>query len=160
MKRQNKYLINAITLEPSMYKDRLAYRLLSIALASLILLTSFDYSVNLHYCQDSFAGISLSDNIKSCSSKASTCSAMKKTSSSEDDKNCCQNKKIQIDNIEKDFTTPFFMDYLDIDFDEDDSKNFRISSINNDQKEINTLSSYRPPPPDLDYQVRYQVFII
>lgn len=143
-----------------MYQVRSTYRLLSIALASLILLTSFDYSVYLHYCQDSFAGISLRDNIKSCTSKTSSCSAMKKAASSEEGKNCCKNKKFQIDNIEKDFTSPSFFDYVDIDFDEDVSKNDRISLCDYEQKEFNTFSTYRPPPPDIDYQVRYQVFII
>ena len=125
-----------------------------------MLLTVFDYSVNVHYCQDSFAGISFNDGVKSCSSKASSCSSMKKMSANQKDSNCCQNKKFHVDNLDEDFTSPIIFDFVDLSFDLDIFPVFLASVYENYQKQVTSYTSYRPPPPDIDFQALYQVFII
>lgn len=142
-----------------MYKYSFIYRVLSLSLACLMLLTSFDYSVNLHYCQDHFAGISFSDDAKSCSSKTSSCSSMKKMSSEEEDPNCCKNKKVHIDDLDEDYTSPLMADLVDQSIDLISAIDFPVV-YTNFGKQVISYTSYRPPPPDIDYQVQYQVFLI
>ena len=132
-----------------MYQYRLTYRILSLALSCLLLLTAFDYSVNVHYCQDAFAGISFNDVVKSCASKASSCSSMKKISLDEEDPNCCKNKKFHIDDLDEDFTSPMIVDFVDLTFDLDISPDFLASSYVNYQKQAisYTCLLYTSPSP-------------
>jgi len=124
-----------------------------------MLLTSFDYSVNLHYCQDSFAGISFNDDAKDCSSKMSSCSSMKKMSSSEDDSNCCKNKKVHIDDLDEDYTSTALVEFVDHTYEL--GSNIGLTSVFcNYGKQVISYTSYRPPPPDTDFQVQYQVYLI
>lgn len=139
--------------------NKRSYRVISFALACLMLLTSFDYSVNLHYCQDNFAGISFTDDAKSCSNKASSCSSMKNVSSDKEDPNCCKNKKVHIDDLDEDYTSPMMVDLVDLSLDL--LANIDIPVLyTNYEKQVISYTSYRPPPPDIDYQAQYQVFLI
>ncbi|MFT6808822.1 MAG: hypothetical protein ACJA01_002053 [Saprospiraceae bacterium] len=143
-----------------MYKYSLIYRILSFSLACLMLLTSFDYSVNLHYCQDNFVGISFNDDAKGCSGKTSSCASMKKMASEEEDPNCCKNKKVHIDDLDEDFTSPMMAELFDQTFDLNAIIDLPVLSYTNYGKQVISYTSYRPPPPDIDFQVQYQVFII
>ena len=142
-----------------MYQYCTIYRILSFSLACLMLLTSFDYSVNLHYCQDSFAGITFSNNAKSCSSKTAPCSSMKNITAEDEDPNCCKNKKVHIDDLDEEYTSPTIVDFVDQPLNLNGIFDINVLT-SNFRKQVISYTSYRPPPLDIDYQVQYQVFLI
>ena len=160
VKRKQHHFPNDVSLHSIMYKYSNLYRILSFSLACLMLLTSFDYSVNLHYCQDNFVGLSFSDVAKSCSSKTSSCASMKKMSTSEEDPNCCKNKKVHIDDLGEDYTSPMMVELVDQTLDLNAIIDISVLTYNNYGKQVISYTSYRPPPPDIDFQVQYQVFLI
>ena len=84
---------------------------------------------------------------------------MKKMSSEEEDPNCCKNKKVHIDDLDEDYTSPLMADLVDQSIDLISAIDFPVV-YTNFGKQVISYTSYRPPPPDIDYQVQYQVFLI
>lgn len=84
---------------------------------------------------------------------------MKNVSSDQEDPNCCKNKKVHIDDLDEDYTSPMMIDLVDLSFDLIATIDIPVLYINYG-KQVISYTSYRPPPPDIDYQVEYQVFLI
>ncbi len=85
---------------------------------------------------------------------------MEKMSSDEEDPNCCKNKKVHIDDLDEDYTSPMMVDLVDQTLDLNAIIDLPVLSYNNYGKQVISYTSYRPPPPDMDFQVQYQVFLI
>ena len=142
-----------------MLRKETSYRLISFALACLLLCTSFSYSIHLHFCQNSLAGISFFEISESCNSD-SKCSSKQNEKESEEEKKCCHNEKVQISVLDVDFTIVYLGEYPDL-----HHPLFSNNTIDSEYKatikESQTYSSYRPPPgPDINLQILFQSFLI
>lgn len=88
-------------------KSNRSYRIVALLMALLMLVSSTGFSIDLHYCQGNLKSFSLFGTAKSCHDKADTkhCKRKEMTCKAEKieqvkdncHKNCCSNKKIEID---------------------------------------------------------------
>ena len=70
-----------------------------------MLITSFGYSVDLHFCKDQLKSLSIIGEAKSCHEKMTKCPRHTQFNTQNDDGNdCCSNKTIQIEDLDEDFT--------------------------------------------------------
>jgi len=149
--------------------NSLSHRIIALSMAMLLLLTTTGFSMDVHYCQDQLSGVSLLGDAKSCNSKEakSTCRKGGQTSNNESDKadcsdksNCCQNKKLVIDQSDLEATSP------QLAITEESQLEFvaafvAVYVLNYNQKSpVQTSVPYKPPFPDRDVQVFYQSFLI
>lgn len=145
---------------------RKIYRNFSLTMAFLILVSSSNLAVNLHFCQGKLAGLSFLGVTKTCSSSSRTpCSSMKKETQAEgelakDDKNCCENELLylysdqNLFNTINDFAIPVelqqFFTFFIIAF-------YKKNTVR--KPEFN-IQNYRPPIVFKDISVLYQSFLL
>jgi len=147
----------------------ISHRITAVLLSLLMLLSSTGFSMDMHYCQDNLQGISFLGNTGSCLSKKSTscCPKSKKTchdNSNEldniDEDNCCHNESIVINKSDFDATSPQIATGQDIKIEFVDAF-VTVYVFNNILKaDSQKYIKYKPPLPDRDVQVLYQVFLI
>ncbi len=144
-----------------MIQVKTTYRIISLTLALLMLSTSFSYSLNLHYCQNSLAGISLFETSTSCSKESKTsCSSKIKTETKDNKKNCCHNETVKIDVLDVDYTSSVAAEFVDVLIPLIAAPSAE-PVIHNFIAEAIPYYSYKPPPlPDIGLQVLYQTFLI
>jgi hypothetical protein len=125
----------------------------SIALAFLVLFSTFSFTVDKHYCGDFLVDVSFIGETEGCAMNMDTVAFTKK-------KNCCKDEvqkfegqdELQTNKIEsitfenEQFLTAYFISYKKL-FLETKSKN-------------NFYKDFSPPNIRLDYQVLYQTFLI
>lgn len=136
------------------------YRILCVVLASQLLISSLHYDVNLHYCQSKLVGVSLKTNSNCCKKTSSTCGQKNHTEYTEE-KDCCTNEAFHVDSLDQEYLSyatlsfdvkPHIAPHLVIN---------PICLINRDALfKVNKYDAYRPPPPDIDVQSFYQVYLI
>lgn len=125
----------------------------SIALAFLVLFSTFSFTVDKHYCGDFLVDVSFIGETEGCAMNMDAVAFTKK-------KNCCKDEvqkfegqdELQINKIENftfekvQFLTAYFISYKEL-FLETESKN-------------NFYKDFSPPDIRIDYQVLYQTFLI
>ena len=132
-----------------------SHKVFSIALALLVLLSTFSFKMETHFCGSKMVDVAVFSKVKSC------CKAVVNTSTDLQftKKSCCSNKVISVDGL-KQFKVVSFSEELPI---EKDFKlpsklyfelAFFISSIQD------FYHNYTPPFKELDFQIQHQVFLI
>lgn len=128
-------------------------KITSVSIAFLVLLSTFSFTVEKHFCGEFLMDVSFTGNLEVCSSDIAPDASIKL-------KKCC---KDEIDKIEgqdelqqkivdkisfqkKQFLTAFFISYTYL-FTETTSENI-------------FYKDFSPPDISLDYQVLYQTFLI
>ena len=128
-------------------------KIASLTLALLVLLSTFSFTVDKHYCGDFLVDVSFTGEAEGCGMKMDQTSSTKK-------KNCCKDEvqKIEgqdelqnhkVDNItfeNQQFLVTFLTSYKDL-FVEIESNN-------------KFYKDFSPPDIPLDYQILYQTFLI
>ena len=107
------------------------------------------------------AGISLFKTTTSCSKDSkSLCASKAKAQSSDDKKNCCHNEKVQIEDLDVDYTSSMVVEFVDIVFSHHTTSD--VTPLLQDfSPEFKSYTSYKPPPlPDIGFQILYQAFLI
>lgn len=80
------------------------YRAAAMVMAFLMFFTSMGYSVDLHYCKDELKSFSLFGKAESCHETMSKCPRhAQMQSSSKEEKGCCSNKLVIVDDLDADF---------------------------------------------------------
>ncbi len=147
-------------------KTTTSHRFYSTFLALLMLISSTGFSVDIHYCQDSIAGISFFGKADCCKSKmqSTSCHASKSVkvgikNPKKDD--CCHNESIVIE--KSDIEAPI----THLSFNQDFQLCLFIPFITTNPKCIigttgdrNTFALYKPPLPERDIYSLYQTFLI
>lgn len=136
------------------------YRLVAFFLASMMLLTSFTYSLDVHYCQGQFMGMSLIGATKSCHTQDRKCAMHQNTEATEaEKKNCCQNEHVVIEDIVEDYCTAIVPSLSDLQFVVAfiaTSNGLAIASDTSPK-----VAVYRPPPLlRNNYQILYQSYLL
>lgn len=147
----------------------LSFRISTISMALLMLLSSTGFSMDIHYCQDQLNGVSLIGNAKSCHEKQETspCHKNKKSCHYQDGNaiqaekdNCCHNETVVIEKSDLDVMTPQITTIQDIQL------GFVTAFVKvflfnyNVQADFQAYTQYKPPLPDRDVQLLYQTFLI
>lgn len=128
-------------------------KIASFTLALLVLLSTFSFTVDKHYCGDFLVDISFTGETEGCGMKMNQPSATKM-------KNCCkdevqkfegqdelQNNKVENITFEnQQFLTTFFISYKDLFTENKSDKDF--------------YKDFSPPDIHKDYQVLHQTFLI
>jgi hypothetical protein len=137
-------------------------------MALLMLLSSTGFSMDIHYCQNQFAGFSFIGKASCCKKAVNTkpCHSVKTKklngiNQAEKD-NCCHNESIVIEKADLDATNVQYGTINDIQFD------FVVVPVSvaeflinyNAQLDVVPFDQYKPPLPDRDIQVLYQTFLI
>lgn len=145
------------------------HRITALLMAFLMLVSATGFSMDLHYCQNQLQGFSLIGKAKSCHEKRATVSChtekagcqhlQNKVDPAEED-DCCHNKKVIVKSNDTLATSPQA-------FVQNDQFAAYITSFHNllsfnDQveKEIQSYLNFKPPIPNKDIQLLYQVFLI
>jgi hypothetical protein len=122
-------------------------------IAVLVLISTFSFTVEAHYCGNFLMDVSFTGDAKDCGMMMDGIATTKK-------KNCCKDElhriegqdKLQhssVDNLDfekKQFLTAFFVSYTDL-----------FSKITSEKSYYKDFS---PPDTPLNYQVLYQTFLI
>ena len=145
-------------------EDKISYRIISLTMAFLLLVSSSGISMDVHFCQGKFKRANflgkaktceqVNDCLKKCGKEVKSCHS---DGQDEDHKGCCENQSFQ----------------LDLDFDSGDIISSDLSKI---QKQFLTaftyiyvlnlvpaernpkFTSYIPPPLEKDISILFQVF--
>jgi len=133
----------------------LLYKVFSMALAFLVLLSTFSFKVETHSCGSNIVDVAVFSKVKSC------CASAVKIDSELQfvKKSCCSNKVILVDGLNQFKVVPFTAD-ISVE------KVFVASSTFNCEalQRIVSVAEYHPgySPPDLivDHQIEHQVFLI
>ena len=131
------------------------HKVFSMMLALLVLLSTFSFKMETHFCGSNIVDVAVFSKVKSC------CSVTKNTSSELQytKKSCCNNKVVSIDGlkqhkvvsfskeipVKKLFIPPSIYNFVTLRF---------ISSSED------FYPDYSPPDRDLDFQIEHQVFLI
>ncbi len=137
-----------------------SYRVISFALAMLMLCSSFSYSVSFHYCKGELMGLSILGPAKSCHEGKASCPRHKEMVDEDDTNNCCTNSDVVIDDLDQDYMMSQSAELTQ------DNIDFLIAYLHSfvsdrtTSSAISTYKHYRPPLPAKDIPVLYQVFRI
>lgn len=152
-----------------MKQQSLTYRAISLMLASLILLTSFSFSVDMHFCQGQFVSFGIFSKAKSCHELAAkmqacpfhknkTTDSLPRAAMGEED-GCCKNETVF---VQSELEQCFSADENPI---EDNQPSFLTNiSIENpihlENFSINHFQSYKPPLLLRDIPLLIQSFLL
>ena len=147
----------------------LFHRIAAISLASLMLLFSTGFSMDVHYCQDQLKGVSFIGKAKSCHERQEkpSCHKTKMVCHTQNDSitnnaqdNCCHNEKLVIKKAEVNATSPQLVSEKNIQFDFVFA--FVVVFIQQYivQMQVQPYEHYKPPLPDRDVLILYQTFLI
>ena len=133
----------------------MTYKVFTMTLALLVLLSTFSFKIEAHFCGPEIVDIAVFSKVKSC------CSPSVKTDSKVQFSkiSCCSNKVVSFDGLKK-FNGVSFMDELHV------VKGFQpLSKFNSNQNLFIPLvvgydPNYFPPDLIMDHQIEHQVFLI
>jgi hypothetical protein len=138
--------------------------IVSMLFGLLILFTSIDISIDIHYCQGEIESVAFFGKKASCKMMAkknaiTTPCKFHNIKENNSEKNCCNNKKLVFKKI-KNLSSSFVKDFK-INLDE----NYHPSQVIQNKLVYDLLNIYiqeRRPPPliKLDFQVDFQSFLI
>jgi hypothetical protein len=143
-------------------KKNTIYRVSAIIMAVLVTLSSFNISVDFHYCKDVIKSVSFFGKAKNCKeiSTRINCTINEKKSSQIKRSKCCHNESIVISNL--DTETTFSQSIID-------SENIIkwISVLNSPfllplttGSKYKNYFSYKPPLLDKNRSILYQAFLL
>jgi hypothetical protein len=133
----------------------LSHKIFSLVLAILVLLSTFSFKMETHFCGSNIVDVAVFSKVKSCCKSETTATSKPQLTK----KSCCSNKVVSIDGLKQFKIVPFLKEFSTaIDFSTPPIFNFEsdlfICSLEK------TIQNYIPPDPALDFQVHYQVFLI
>ena len=136
-------------------KKSVTHKVFSMALALLVLLSTFSFKMETHFCGSNIVDVAVFSKVKSC------CTTTKTTTSEFQfiKTSCCNNKVISVDGLKQFKVVPFSVKLpIEKDFKLPSKLYFEpaffISSIQD------FYHSYSPPFRELDFQIQHQVFLI
>ena len=130
-----------------------------LLMALMLLISSTGWTMNLHFCQNQFSGVSLTGPTKSChdASTKRSCNNAQKDFSQEEKDNCCENQQVRVEADDNDR-------YVSFDTYADDlTDDYVVQRTTPQTIDISSYHSaiptkYRPPPLEKDVRVLTQVF--
>jgi hypothetical protein len=149
--------------------NRLFHRIAAVTLAVLMMVSTTGFSMDAHYCQNQLQGVSFLGKAKNCHEKRTTspchkaktaCHHQLDDTNNPENNDCCQNKKVVIDKIDADATSPQAPVLQDI------SLHFVTAFITTYligypiQIKVETPHLYKPPIPDRDVLAILQTYLI
>ena len=131
------------------------HKVFSMALALLVLLSTFSFKMETRYCGSNFVEVAVFSKVKSCcSSSLITTSELQFTK-----KSCCNNKVVSIDGL-KHFKVVSFSKELQVDNVFELPLKFNFNTVLLTSSTSDYYSSYSPPDLMMDHQIEHQVFLI
>jgi len=132
-----------------------AHKIFSMALALLVLLSTFSFKMETHFCGSNFVDVAVFSKVKSCCSAAvNTSTELQFTK-----KSCCNNKVVSIDGL-KQFKVISFSKELQVDNVFVLPLKFNFNTVLLTSSTSDYYSSYSPPDLMMDHQIEHQVFLI
>lgn len=131
------------------------YKVFSMTLAFLVLLSTFSFKMEAHFCGSNIVDVAVFSKVKSCCSVAlNTSSEFQFTK-----KSCCNNKVVSVDGL-KQFKVVSFSKKISV-------KNVFVSpsqlsneTVHLTDSTVDYYSNYSPPDWKLNFQIEHQVFLI
>ena len=144
-----------------------SYRIISLCMAFLLLVSSSGISMDVHFCQGKFKRANIFSKaktceqvnacMKKCGKEVKTCHSKDSNTEDGDHKGCCNNESFELDfdfeafdivytdlsKIQKQFLTAFTYTYV-----------LNLVPI----KDISKFSTYLPPPLEKEISILFQVF--
>ena len=132
-----------------------SHKVFSITLALLVLLSTFSFKMETHFCGSKIVDVAVFSKVKSC------CDLSKNTADEHQftKKSCCNNKVISVDGLKQFKVVPFSVK-LPVE------KVFTLPPIFNADPVIYNSSvegyvhNYVPPDRKFNFQIQHQVFLI
>jgi hypothetical protein len=150
-----------------MMKINLSHRISAIFMATLMLLSTKGFSMDIHFCQGNIDGISMLGKTEGCCNQQShnnktnaksKCADMSNSIDKKD--NCCHNEHLVINKAGSEAPDLQLTTAQEVQFDVLPTP-LQVWNLNiPTEKEINAYQIYHPPIPDKDIQVLYQSFLI
>lgn len=132
------------------------HKIFSMTLALLVLLSTFSFKMETHFCGSNIVDVAVFSKVKSCC-KTAIADVTPKLQFTK--KSCCKNKVISVDGLKQFKIVPFLKELPT-------EKAFAKPSIFNSESVLlsfsvlGTVYNYAPPDRMLDFQVQHQVFLI
>ena len=131
------------------------HKVFSMTLALLVLLSTFSFKMETHFCGSNIVDVAVFSKVKSC------CNVAVNTSSEYQftKKSCCNNKVVSVDGL-KQIKVVSFTKEISV------KKVFVSPSQFSDEAVLFIASNtdyhphYSPPDRELDFQIEHQVFLI
>jgi len=137
-----------------MYKN-VVHKVFSMLLAFLVLLSTFSFKVETHFCGSNLVDVAVFSKAKSCCD-----SAVKMDSELQFTKeNCCTNKVVSVEGLNQFKVISLTKDLPIQDSFELPSK-FSLELFVFEESAANYYPNYSPPDIIMDHQIDYQVFLI
>jgi len=137
----------------------ITYRIVAVAMALLIGMTSIGMTINMHFCGGSLRSVSLLQGSDSCCSAAKSCDNFKETTPS-DDKKCCDNQLLQVQSDDD-----FIIDQVKVISDIEVVSSLATNSQAFDHLNISLYNAadfqhYKPPLIPRDIPVLFESFLL
>jgi hypothetical protein len=133
----------------------LLYKVFSMALAFLVLLSTFSFKVETHSCGSNIVDVAVFSKAKSCCDLAvKTDLELQFTK-----KSCCTNKVVSVDGL-KQFKVISLTKDLPIQDSFELPFKFSLELFVFEESAANYYPNYSPPDIIMDHQIDYQVFLI
>lgn len=135
-------------------KHALFRKIMSMFMALTVVLASFSFSIEQHFCGSNLVDVSVVSKVESC-----CCPALKDDSLQLKKKSCCSNISIVFegfDNYQNAISTEFIKAPV---FVETPAVQFPVAYVFGTTTKV-PYANYNPPPVITDIQVRDQVFLI
>ena len=133
----------------------ISHKVFSMLLALLVLLSTFSFKMESHFCGSKLVDVAVFSKVKTCcNSETTTASKLQITKTS-----CCNTKVLSIDGLKQFKIVPFLKEFST-------NTGFATLSIFNFDpvlfvySESGAIHYYKPPDLVLDFQVQHQVFLI
>ena len=136
-------------------KKTVAHKVFSMALALLVLLSTFSFKMETHFCGSNIVDIAVFSKVKSCCDLSKNSATQLHFAK----KSCCNNKVISVDGLKQFKVVPLSVE-LPVE------KVFIALPIVNDESVIYSSSAeghvhnYVPPEREFNFQIQHQVFLI
>ena len=133
----------------------LSHKVFSMALALLVLLSTFSFKIETHFCGSKMVDVAVFSKVKSCCDLSKNTAAQLQFTK----KSCCNNKVISVDGLKQFKVVPLSVE-LPVE------KVFIVPQLFNAKPVINTSSvegclyNYVPPNREFNFQIQHQVFLI
>ena len=136
-------------------QETLTHKVFSMTLALLVLLSTFSFKMETHFCGSNIVDVAVFSNVKSCCTVALNSSSEFQFT----EKSCCNNKVVSVDGLKQLKIVSFTKEIL--------VKKVFVSPIQLSNETVRFTSSseeyhsnYSPPDRELSFQIEHQVFLI
>ena len=93
------------------------YRIISLITALMVFISSVGFSADVHYCKGEFKSFSLIGEATSCHTAKKSCPHHQETKVDEEkEKDCCNNQKVEVDDLDTDYTLATDIELTDLEF--------------------------------------------